>query len=111
MSFSEQTTYITGECITCGVRYAVTAEFDKQRKEDHQAFYCPNGHHMYYPRGTSQTEKLRKQLKAETERGDRNRQRWHEALDRVSEVKDELKHEQRRVNGYKGALARSKKGA
>jgi len=57
MAFSETVTFNVQEC-TCGVRYAVTDEYEAARRKDHAGFYCPNGHPRYYPQETAE-EKLR----------------------------------------------------
>lgn len=50
-----------GECTTCGVNWAIPADFMKQRRRDHQTFYCPNGHSQYYPQ-KSDVEDLKDKL-------------------------------------------------
>jgi hypothetical protein len=58
----------------------------RRRREDHQGFYCPNGHSNFYS-GDNEAEKLRKQLvRAEAER-DRARVRANgeEARRRLAE--------------------------
>lgn len=49
-------------CITCGVHFGVPTEFDKKLRQNHNGFYCPNGHVQYYT-GESEAEKLRRELK------------------------------------------------
>lgn len=52
----------TEECITCGVMFAMPSEFQERLRENHNSFYCPNGHKMYYS-GKSESEKLRDELR------------------------------------------------
>jgi hypothetical protein len=40
---------ITIECATCGVVFAVTDSYQARRREDHERFFCPNGHRNIYP--------------------------------------------------------------
>lgn len=42
----------------CGVPFALNDEFIRQRREDHETWYCPNGHPRYYPR-ENETEKAK----------------------------------------------------
>lgn len=36
-------------CANCGVTYGMTAGYEDRRREDHQSWYCPNGHSQWYP--------------------------------------------------------------
>jgi hypothetical protein len=38
-------------CITCGVLYAFTAEYEAERRKDGRSFYCPSGHSAHYGDG------------------------------------------------------------
>jgi hypothetical protein len=55
-------TFFVEECITCGVRFGIPQGLVDRRRENHQEFFCPNGHSMYYS-GLSEAEKLRAELK------------------------------------------------
>lgn len=44
------------QCYLCGVVFGVEQGFLQQRRADHQAFYCPNGHAQCY---SGQAEKRR----------------------------------------------------
>lgn len=35
-------------CITCDISFYVTKFWQEQRRINHQIFYCPNGHAMWY---------------------------------------------------------------
>jgi hypothetical protein len=48
-------------CCECGVEFAAPARLLDTRREDHQNFYCPNGHTLHYP-GKSKVERLQQQL-------------------------------------------------
>lgn len=54
------------ECAGCGIAFAMSEKFTKDRRDDHKTFYCPSGHSNYFA-GKSEGEKLREQL-AEKER-------------------------------------------
>lgn len=48
------------DCAWCGVVFAIPDRMTKERREDGQTFYCPNGHSLSYHE--SDTTKLRRQL-------------------------------------------------
>jgi hypothetical protein len=64
MSFqiNNQMSLVLEECIQCGCTYAVTSQFQSQRKDDKRTFYCPNGHPQSYTKSTASIlqEKLNK---------------------------------------------------
>lgn len=43
----------TEECIRCGVVFGITTAMKRERVQDHENFYCPNGHGQRY---TSETD-------------------------------------------------------
>lgn len=49
-------------CAACGVSFAFPSAIAKRREDDHQSFYCPNGHTNYYPQ-KSDAEILREKLR------------------------------------------------
>jgi hypothetical protein len=58
-----QTKYESGfsviECAGCSLPFGVTSTFERQRRDDHRTFYCPNGHNNFYPHET-ENEKLKR---------------------------------------------------
>lgn len=60
------------ECASCSMVFGLTEKFQRARRNDHNTFYCPNGHSNYYP-GKSEAEKLRDQLAGERARLDQAR--------------------------------------
>lgn len=49
------------DCLTCQMPFWVTREFLAIKRKNHERFYCPNGHNMYFPTKTDE-EKLRDRL-------------------------------------------------
>jgi hypothetical protein len=49
------------ECCNCHMQFAVPADFDQRRRNDHKTFYCPAGHPQLYT-GKTEAEKLRERL-------------------------------------------------
>lgn len=48
------------ECNNCSMLFAIPSGFMDERRNDHKTWYCPSGHHLWYP-GDSAEEKLRKE--------------------------------------------------
>lgn len=54
--------FFVEQCITCGVKFGIPSALVDARRNNHEEFFCPNGHSMYYS-GKSEAEKLRDELK------------------------------------------------
>lgn len=50
MSMSIDDVVITCCNTDCGISFAVPASWHKGKAENHSWFYCPNGHHQYFPK-------------------------------------------------------------
>jgi len=87
-------------CGECGVLFALTDDFIKERRKDHQTWYCPNGHSRYYPQD-NETEQLRKQV----ERLKSDRQ-WHDDMRRAAEA--DAKHQRRVAAAARGRVTKIK---
>lgn len=61
-----ETTITITECAGCGVTFGIGLDFEKRRRDDHQSFYCPNGHSLSFP-GKTELEKERDRLKRDAE--------------------------------------------
>lgn len=79
-------------CITCGITYGVPQDFNEQRREDGEMFYCPNGHGLHY------TEKTSTRLKRDLARVE----------GRLLAVEDQRDATQRTLRTTKGHLTRFK---
>lgn len=57
------TRFVVQTCCTssCGIVFAVPADWDRLRRNDHTSFYCPNGHRQHYT-GESNEERLKREL-------------------------------------------------
>ena len=49
------------DCTQCGALIALSKNLERVMRTDHRTFYCPNGHHQYFPQESAE-EKLRKSL-------------------------------------------------
>ena len=80
----------------CGIVWAIPAHYKAERKNDHELFYCPNGHGQHYPQ-QSREEKLAGELK------------WcRRRRDNLSDEVTTLKHSRR---SYMGHVTRLKNAA
>lgn len=55
------------DCPECGAVFGIPVEMEKRRREDHRAFYCPNGHSLGFS-GPTQAEKEAQVNKERAER-------------------------------------------
>lgn len=45
-------------CSSCGVRYSLPDHMEKARREDHDTFWCPNGHGQHFPGKTEKEKRI-----------------------------------------------------
>lgn len=95
-------------CCTCGVLFGLTSEYIAERRRDHEWFRCPNGHSQHYS-GETEAEKLARQLKAKNDELARVRAAHDQTHARLDSARAEVRHQERRINGYKGVVARVKR--
>lgn len=55
----------TTECYKCGVLFGMPDEYYDHRKDDHDNFYCPNGHGQHFT-SESDAEKYKRLYNAES---------------------------------------------
>lgn len=55
-------TSVTVTCARCGVAFCLPAHLNVQLRENHETFYCPNGHGNHYPQET-EAERLKRKVK------------------------------------------------
>lgn len=85
------------ECISCFIAFKVPNGFTAARRKDGRKFYCPQGHHMYFPIGESETDKLR---------GERDR-----LAQRIAQKDDEIAEQKRKVIAVEAEITKIKKRA
>lgn len=56
LNYTEQ--LVVEHCCSCGMAFAMPADYESRRRDDHRNFYCPAGHSQYYT-GKSEAEKQR----------------------------------------------------
>lgn len=63
-SFVENTWLETEICCNCGMLFAMPADMQRRRREDHKTFFCPAGHGQHYT-GPTEADKLRREVERE----------------------------------------------
>lgn len=61
VNITEQFVLITCYKPDCGISWAMPKIWDRDRRDDHKTFYCPNGHEQGYI-AKSDAEKLRGEI-------------------------------------------------
>lgn len=84
-TFAHNETFEVEHCCACGVAFAITADFQRRRRNDHAIFYCPSGHRQHYT-GKTEAQKLRDEL-----------ERKDVALSRAETCARELRHQRDQV--------------
>lgn len=105
-TFVAEVKLVVETCCNCHMQFAMPAELkqrllDGRKNGESKPFYCPAGHIQIYI-GESEADQLRRErdrLKQDTTYLEGQRKRADE----------EAEHQRHRANGYKGALAKTKK--
>ncbi len=69
----------------CGITFAIPAVLVEKRRNDHQNFWCPNGHCLSY-KGKTEAQKLKDQLAEKEQQLDYARQRANHAEEKTATV-------------------------
>jgi len=86
-------TLVVEECWVCGVTFAMTAMFQKNRAANGRVFFCPSGCKINY--GPSRMEQLERKLDAE-----RTRTQWE---------RDQREATERSLAAQRGVVTKLKK--
>ena len=87
--------YVT-DCARCGVIFAISTELEQRRREDHQSWYCPNGHGMVF--------------NYETE-AERYKRLYNDASSSLAATRSDLARTEAQRRAYKGETTKLKKRA
>lgn len=60
-TFVENIQFVTETCCSCGMPFAMTADFQQRRRRDRETFHCPAGHPQHYT-GKTEEQKVREEL-------------------------------------------------
>lgn len=86
--YSETVTLQTLVCYSCGMVFAVPEPWQQNRQDDHQSFWCPNGHAQSY-KDKSEAERYKDMLEKEQRRNAPLRENMiaaQKALDRAEKA-------------------------
>jgi len=86
-------------CCNCGLPFAMTADFEKERRRDHKAFWCPSGHSQSY--GENQTERALRSVRERLE----SEQGWS------SRLSSRLAVAERSLSATRGVVTRQRNRA
>lgn len=90
----EQIEFVLEECCSCGTPFMLPKRMQKVLIENHQRFYCPNGHGQSYC-GKTEAQKLKEQLEQEKQRSAADKERlekqWLEKHGEVVKLEKKLK--------------------
>lgn len=92
---------VADTCAECGVVFGLEAGYQRQRRDDHQSFYCPNGHSLSYA-GKSEAERLKEDLKRRD-----SALAWER--DRRQGEQRRADHAERRLSATKGVVTKMRK--
>jgi len=81
-------------CNNCGILFSVPQIWYENRRERHDTFYCPNGHHLHFP-SKSDLEKKDEEIRAL-----KKTVQWNENARKSAQ--EDANRQFRRVAVYKG---------
>lgn len=82
------------DCATCSIAFGIPTAFEKRRRRDHEAFYCPNGHANVYG-GATADEKAAAQNKQQLADTKRQLARERDRSGRLAAQRDQARAEKR----------------
>jgi len=85
---------VTIVCSQCGISWGVPLEYQEERLEDHQIFYCPNGHAQHYPSRSTEMERLRRQLASYQRRYNASERSRSALKGRITRLRNKLREPQ-----------------
>lgn len=56
----EEVKFSLQDCLTCGVVFQITTNFEARRRKDGKDMFCPNGHALAWELGETVEQKLAK---------------------------------------------------
>ena len=87
-------------CVRCGVAFAAPADLLSRRRENHELFYCPNGHSLSFPQ---QSDAEKAQAEAT-----KYKKLWQQEQAYAAGVTSERNAAQRSLKATKAAHTRTK---
>lgn len=98
LTFATSTDFEVIDCANCALLFAIPKRLEQARRNDHESFYCPNGHANHYP-GKSELEKARDELAKQKQlREQAEAKAAAEATERAK-AEDKLRRTKHRIAG------------
>ena len=96
-TITHEVTLVITSCVNCGIPFGIPDYLDNSLRENHNGFFCPNGHTLVYRKSAkdSKIEKLEKEL------------RWAE--EDAHSWRAEAEAKARSLSATKGVLTKTKK--
>jgi len=91
----------TETCCRCGCVFGMEEGFMRDRRNDHQSFYCPNGHGQHYT-GKTDAQKAREEADSQRERALEVERWWRQ--EQQEHARTELSR-----RAYKGQVTKIKR--
>lgn len=98
-------TLVAVTCYKCGVIFGIESNRQDRLEKSHESFWCPNGHSQAYVSKTVEEKRI-EELEREARTLKVSRDSWR---DQATTAREEVQHQGRRINGYKGLVARTKR--
>jgi hypothetical protein len=95
-----KTTIELQTCANCGITFGAPGFFLDKRRENHQTYYCPNGHSLWFPQ---QSDAEKAQAEAE-----KYKKLWKDEQRYASEVLSERNAAQKQLRAAKGQMTKLK---
>lgn len=95
-------------CGQCGIIFGMTEKYIADRKNDHETWYCPNGHARAFT-GQSEAERLRDELAREKHRTEQATARAEDEARRRRLVIEQKDAVERSLRATKAVVTRTKK--
>lgn len=94
--------FVAITCYKCGLIFGIESSRNETLTKSHESFWCPNGHSQAYLGKTAEQKRI-EELERETRELKSSRDFWN---DQAKSANATVEHQNRRINGYKGAVAR-----
>ncbi len=90
-------TLVVIDCCSCGVSFGMTTAMERQRRQDHTGFYCPNGHGQHFT------------AKSDADLLQEERRRAKRLASLLDDEQQQHRATERRLSATRGVVTRTKK--
>lgn len=101
-------TLVVETCCNCHVVFAMPSDLVTRRRDDHNYFYCPNGHGQHYT-GETEAQKLARELKARNADLDRAKTQLRNKDEAINSLETQTIALGRKLAARKGVTTRLKR--